>query len=257
MLRASHHVHTGSQSLWISSGGASVEADYSGWKRVSVASIGLKGPLSLQLPIPPKGDPGDSAQEQYAQEVLDLMQGWTWVTEVSDLLHEVLLYDASVTLTVQWQPLFILFLFELVRLQGCEESDLTMARYDVNVHVSIGSNPFASSKLVTFSPAVVLCNASNATMHVQQFHSSKLLTLDPGDSQPLIWFNPDAKPELLVQPVCEGVQWSWSGRFTVSEVSSHALRIHSKNDPSHFTILPVSVTTQVSSLSMCTMVIHD
>jgi SHR-binding domain of vacuolar-sorting associated protein 13 len=129
-----------------------------------------------------------------------------------------------------------------------------MARYDVNVHVAIGSNPFASSKLVTFAPAVVLCNASNATMHVQQYHSNKLLTLEPGHSQPLIWFNPDAKPELLVQPVsCEAVQWAWSGRFTVSEVSSHALRIHSKNDPSHFTILPVSVTTQVCALFMCTM----
>ena len=133
-------------------------------------------------------------------------------------------------------------------MQGCEESDLATARYDINVHVAIGSQPFASSKLVSFAPAVVLCNASNAIMHVQQYHSSKLLTLKPGQSRPLILFNPDAKPELLVQPVCEGMQWNWSGRFTVSEVASHALRIHSTNDPSHFTILPISVSMQVRSV---------
>lgn len=138
-------------------------------------------------------------------------------------------------------------------MQGCEETDPSIARYDVNVHVAIGSHPFASSKLVTFAPAVVLCNASNATMNVQQYHSNKLLTLQPGSSRPLIWFNPDAKSELLVQPVCEGVLWNWSGRFTVSEVCTHALRIHSKNDPSHFTILPVSVSMQVSFDLSCTL----
>ena len=156
------------------------------------------------------------------------------------------------------EPTLDLSLFEHSRdVQACEESDLAMARYDVNVHVAIGSHPFASSKLVSFAPAVVLCNASNAIMHVQQHHSSKLLTLKPGHSRPLIWFNPDAKPELLVQPVCEGVQWSWSGRFTVSEVSSHALRIHSKNDPSPFTILPVTVSMQVCSDCMCISVLPD
>lgn len=140
--------------------------------------------------------------------------------------------------------------------QACEEPELAMARYDINVHVAIGSHPFASSKLVSFAPAVVLCNASNAIMRVQQQHSNKLLTLEPGHSKPLIWFNADAKPELLVQPVYEGVLWNWSGRFTVSEVSSHALRIHSKNDPSHFTILPVSISTHVRSLSCASLLCH-
>ena len=76
----------GSQSLRISSGGASAEVDHSCWKRVSVASIGLKGPLSLQLPLPVgphQGDDEDSAQALHAQEALDLMQGWKWVTKVT------------------------------------------------------------------------------------------------------------------------------------------------------------------------------
>jgi hypothetical protein len=102
-------MHAGSQSLRISSGGASIEADYSGWKRVSVASIGLKGPLSLQLPLPQHVDDGDSAHTQYAQEVLDLMQGWTWVTEVSSFLNHVPVFNESVALDILWQLSFVLF----------------------------------------------------------------------------------------------------------------------------------------------------
>lgn len=78
----------GSQSLRICSGASSSEVDHSCWKRVSVASIGLKGPLSLQLPLPVgphQVDDDDGVQALHAQEALDLMQGWTWVTKVTSL----------------------------------------------------------------------------------------------------------------------------------------------------------------------------
>lgn len=82
------HSGAGSQSLMISSGAASAEADNLSWKRVSVASIGLKGPLSLQLPLPVgphQVDREDSAQALHVQEAIDLMQGWRWITKVSSL----------------------------------------------------------------------------------------------------------------------------------------------------------------------------
>jgi hypothetical protein len=132
-------------------------------------------------------------------------------------------------------------------IQAYDRSESTVARYDVNVHVAIGSMPFESSKLVTIAPAVVLSNASNVTMHVCQYHSNMLLTLEPGQTQPLVWFNPEAKPELMLQPISELIQWNWSGRFAVSEPSSHSLRVHAKTDRSQFAIIPVTIVMQVGS----------
>jgi hypothetical protein len=78
----------GSQSIKIGSSGAR-ETDHNYWKRVSVASIGLKGPLSLQLQLPLDGyipvtedEDVETASDRHIREAMDLTRGWSWDSPV-------------------------------------------------------------------------------------------------------------------------------------------------------------------------------
>lgn len=113
------------------------------------------------------------------------------------------------------------------------------------MHVAVGGGVFAASKMITIAPAAVCTNASNTTIRVHQCQSDWYLTLQPGQTQPLIWFNPEAKQELMVRPISREMVWNWSGRFTVGEVASHMLRVHARDDCAHYAILPITIMMQV------------
>lgn len=136
----------------------------------------------------------------------------------------------------------------LLQENGVRDSQaVRQAKYELNIHVAIGRGTFAASKLITIASASVCTNASNTTMMIQQCHSDWCLTLEPKQSQPIIWFNPDAKQELMVRPMSKDIVWSWSGRFAVSDVANHTLRLHAQED-GHFAILPITVMMQVRIL---------
>lgn len=99
--------------------------------------------------------------------------------------------------------------------------------------------------MITVSPATVCINASNSVIRVHQCQSDWYLTLQPGQTEPLIWFNPEAKQELMVRPISRDMVWNWSGRFTVAEVANHMLRVHARDDCAHYAILPITIMMQV------------
>lgn len=133
------------------------------------------------------------------------------------------------------------------RAQSTEEA--RTARFDLNIHVAVGRGVYASSKLITIAPAVICINSSKLPIKIHQCQSDWFLTLQPGKAQPLIWFNPEARQELIARPVSEDTAWNWSGKFTVSEVANHMLRIHSLHDYAHYTILPITIMMQVQAYS--------
>jgi hypothetical protein len=120
-----------------------------------------------------------------------------------------------------------------------------IAKYDVNLQVAIGRGAFALSKVVTISPSFIIVNAANSPVEVRQSHSTVILTLQPGQSRPVIWFNADAKPEMLVRPVHGECDWAWSGRFPLAEATNHTLRIHARCNDALYAIMPISIVSQV------------
>lgn len=41
------------------------------------------------------------------------------------------------------------------------------------------------------------------------------------------------------------LEWNWSGRFTVSDVANHMLRVHLKDEHAHYAIIPITIMMQV------------
>eukprot|EP00892_Ulva_mutabilis_P007518 jgi/Ulvmu1/5138/UM021_0155.1 len=219
---------SGSQSLKVSLCKPNMH-DKGSWRRVSVASIGLRGPISCPMHIPQQGDQleADPATPRLPP-VVGVISGaeqdcvtQAWSAET--------FHDTRARHTAGSRP----------------------AKYELNIHVAIGRGAFAASKLITIAPATVCTNASNTTVLVQQCHSGRCLSLEPTQSRPIIWFNPDAKQELSVRPIAKDICWMWSGRFTVSDVANHALRLHAKED-GHYAILPITVMMQGYSM-VCTI----
>lgn len=120
------------------------------------------------------------------------------------------------------------------------------ARYDVNVHVALGTGAFSACRILTLAPASVLVNETGAPLEVCQHGSSAVTTLSVGAELPWVSIaGGDASTTLLMRP-CDGTQqWCWSGRVDVAEVGENGIRIASAAHPDAFAIMPVTVAIQV------------
>lgn len=133
-----------------------------------------------------------------------------------------------------------------------QAGDVLPIRFDINLNVTIGKDPFTSSRLVTFAPAYVVANAAEVPFEVTHMRSDIIITIKPGEHRPWLWFyladrdgkEGKAPDDLLCRPLQAGLDWSWA-RFSVSEAGNYHVRIRDRSMPQKFTILPIGVTTQV------------
>lgn len=119
-----------------------------------------------------------------------------------------------------------------------------VARYDVNLHVAMGSGAFSGSRMVTIAPTFVLVNAADVPIEVCHARSRVVVTLEPGEARPWTWFMSDGRPELLARPVGTAVDWCWSGRFSIAEVGNYHVRLIAEKSMATYTIFPIGITMQ-------------
>ena len=133
--------------------------------------------------------------------------------------------------------------------QGEDAVPEARARYDVNVHVALGTGAFSACRIITLAPAFVLVNETGGPLELCQHGSNAITSLCEGAELPWVSIaGGDASTTLLMRPCGGAAPWCWSGRIDVAEVGENAVRISSSADPDVFIIMPVAVTIQVGRL---------
>jgi SHR-binding domain of vacuolar-sorting associated protein 13 len=119
-------------------------------------------------------------------------------------------------------------------------------RFDIAVHVALGTGLLSHSRVVTLAPAIVLVNSSTVDMELCQPRCNVVRRLQGGESLPLQSYGSyDGRQEIMLRPLDIGISWCWSGRILIAEAGTCSIRIQAATDPQQYTIMPVTMTRQV------------